>query len=157
MRIKMNSPMHKTNKNNSLTIKLATTTLLTTALLMVATTASVAEDVNMAYVDSIHKWGAWELDIEPAAGGLSQPQTQALNARNSKVALRTNSVAALAPPASPKSPVVFSPPSAPIVPNVVPVTPPTPPVTPPSHSAPTTIAPPAATPPTVVTLPASFR
>lgn len=116
-------------KNYSLPIKPAIS-LAATALLMVATTASVAEDVNMAYVDSIHKWGAWELDIEPAAGGLSQTQTQALNARNSKVTLRTNSVAVLAPPASPKSPVVFSPPSALIVPNVVPVTPPTPPVTP---------------------------
>jgi hypothetical protein len=130
MRIKMNSPLHKTNKNNSLTIKpaitLATTTLLATALLMVATTASVAEELNMAYVDSVHKWGAWELDIEPAAGGLSQPQTQALNARNSKVALRTNSMDALAPkraiPAISASPAVPGAPGIPAIP-AVPATP----------------------------------
>jgi hypothetical protein len=79
-----------------------------------------------AYVDSIHQWGPWELDIEPAAGGIQPPSTKALNARDSKVTLRINSIAALAPPA----PVVFNSP-VPIVPNVVPVTPPPPPVTPP--------------------------
>ena len=121
----MNNPLYKTNKNNSLTIKPAIS-LAATALLMLATTASVAEELNMAYVDSVHKWGAWELDIEPAAGGLSQTQTQALNARNSKVTLRTNSIAALAPkratPAIPASPAVPGAPGAPAVP-AIPATP----------------------------------
>lgn len=123
-------PIHTFNKSDSFAVKL----ILASALMLTASVAS-AEESTISYVDSVHNWGAWGLDIEPAAGGLSQPATQALNARNTKVALRTNSISALAPPASPKSPVVFSPPSAPIVPTVVPVTPPTPPVTPPSVTA----------------------
>ena len=144
----MKNPLHKLNKKRSLTAKL----VLSTALMYAATTAS-ADEANLAYVDSVHQWGAWGLDIEPAAGGLSQPTTQALNARSSRVTLRTNSTAALAPPASPRSPVIFDAPSTPIVPVVVPVTPPPPPVTPPIPAAPTTFAPPGATPPTTVTLP----
>ena len=81
------------------------------------------------------KWGAWELDIEPAAGGLQQSSSQIINARDSKVTLRTNSIAALAPqrpgPPTQTAPVIFSPSPTPIVPPVVPVTPPPPPVTPP--------------------------
>ncbi|MBE9560659.1 MAG: hypothetical protein IMF15_07705 [Proteobacteria bacterium] len=122
----MKSPLYKLDKISSLVPRLALTTIL-----MVLAPASFAEVPDLAYVDSVHKWGAWGLDIEPAAGGLSQPTTQALNARNSKVALRTNSISALAPPASSKSPVIFESPSTPIVPPVVPVTPPSPPVTPP--------------------------
>ena len=122
----MKRPLHKLNKNCSIATQLVLTTIL-----MAATSASFADEPNLAYVDSVHNWGAWGLDIEPAAGGLSQPTTQALNARGSKVTLRTNSFAALAPPASPRSPVIFETPSAPIVPPVVPVTPPPPPVTPP--------------------------
>ena len=119
----MNSPIQRLNIKSASAAKL----LMLTAL-MVTSSTSYAEDADLAYVDSIHEWGAWNLDIEPAAGGLSQPTTPALNARGSKVALRTNSIAALAPP---KVPVVFTAPTAPLVPPVVPVTPPTPPVTPP--------------------------
>ena len=115
-------PIHTFNKSDSFAVKL----ILASALMLTASAAS-AEESTISYVDSVHNWGAWGLDIEPAAGGLSQPATQALNARDSKIALRTNSMAALAPPASP---VVFTAPSTPIVPNNVPVTPPTPPVTP---------------------------
>ena len=95
--------------------------------MMAAANADSGNNTTTAYVDSIHQWGAWELDIEPAAGGLQQAGTQALNARDSRVSLRTNSVSALA---RNRSPVIFTP-SAPIVPNIVPVTPPPPPVTPP--------------------------
>ena len=106
----MNSPLHKLNKVGSLTAK-----LILTAMLMVPASAPMAEGSEIAYVDSVHKWGAWELDIEPAAGGLSQPTTQALNARNSKVALRTNSFSALAPTQIQKAPV-----APPVAPPVVP-------------------------------------
>ena len=116
-------PLH--TKSDSCAIK-----LVLASALMLTTSAALAGQSTISYVDSVHNWGAWGLDIEPAAGGLSQPTTQALNARDSKIALRTNSMAALAPPASPRSPVVFTAPSTPIVPNNVPVTPPTPPVTP---------------------------
>ena len=115
-----------------------------------ANSDSNGDSTTTAYVDSIHKWGAWELDIEPAAGGLQQPSTQALNSRDARVSLRTNSFSALAP--RDRSPVIFST-SSPIVPDVVPVTPPPPPVTPPRPSRPTTSAPPGATPPTTVSLP----
>ncbi len=159
---KMNHPINELHKKTSLTAKL----FLTTAL-MAVTSVSVAEDNNVAYVDSVLKWGAWELDIEPAAGGISAPTTRALNARGSKVTLRTNSIAALAP-ASPKSPVIPATPSTPVAPTtpstpVIPVTPSTPviPVTPSTPAppvifrppAPTIFAPPEATPPTTVTLP----
>lgn len=107
----MNSPVHKLNISNS-----RTATLLLSTVLMIAAAPSMADEFNIAYVDSVHKWGAWELDIEPAAGGLSQPATQALNARGSKVTPRTNSFSALAPPQREQIPVL------PIIP---PVTPPT--------------------------------
>lgn len=141
----MNCPIRKLDKHSSLA-----TRLILTAVLMAATSVSMAEESSLAYVDSVLKWGAWELDIEPAAGGLSAPGTKALNARSSKVALRTNSIAALAPPApvkgSPVHPIV---PGTPVPPPVVPV----PPVKPPVPAAPTSPAPSGATPPTVVTLP----
>lgn len=56
-----------------------------------------AQDTAQPYVDSITQWGAWELDIEPAAGGLLRPQSRALKARDAKLDLRTNSISALAP------------------------------------------------------------
>lgn len=60
--------------------------------------AGAAEDPSAsAYVDSVTQWGAWELDIEPAAGGLKQPDSRPLKARNAKLDLRTNSFSALAP------------------------------------------------------------
>jgi len=116
---KMNHPANKLNKKTSLTAKL----FLATAL-MAVTSVSVAEDDNVAYVDSVLKWGAWELDIEPAAGGISAPTPRALNARNAKVTLRTNSIAALAPQTprggTPVNPIV---PGTPVPPPVTPIPP----------------------------------
>jgi len=80
------------------------------------------------YVDSIHQWGAWGLDIEPAAGGLQAQATQPLNARATKVTLRTNSISALAPP--PPAIVIMNTPVPTPLP-VIPEVPPAPPVTPP--------------------------
>ena len=57
----MNSPLYKPDKNGSLTAKLILTTVL-----VIAASAAIAEESNVAYVDSVHSWGAWELDIEPA-------------------------------------------------------------------------------------------
>jgi hypothetical protein len=102
------------------------------------------------YVDSVTKWGAWELDIEPAAGGLQQSSSQIINARDSKVTLRTNSIAALAP----QRPGIPATPAVPAVP-AIPATPTTPavPAVPAIPAAPNIPAPPAATPPVIVTLP----
>ena len=81
-----------------------------------------------AYVDSVHHWGAWELDIEPAAGGITPAATQPLSDRGARVAFRTNSFSAIAPTA----PVTDAPvPAPPVTPPPAPVTPPPPPVTPP--------------------------
>lgn len=121
--------------------------LLLAAVTLAFTTASTAawrDSSNDApeYVDSINKWGAWELDIEPAAGGLPQPSAQVLNARESKVSLRTNSVSALSPsiPHVSASASVPVPPKRPVVPpRVGPV-------------GPTTFAPPAATPGTKIVI-----
>jgi len=83
-----------------------------------------------AYADSVHQWGAWELDIEPAAGGITPAATQPLSDRGARVAFRTNSFSAIAPtPPVADAPVpVPAPPVTP--PPPPPVTPPSPPVTP---------------------------
>lgn len=115
------------------TIKLAFAVLtlsLTTISVAATSNDDAAKDLSTsssAYVDSIHQWGAWELDIEPAAGGLTPQTTQPLNARSAKITIRTNSISALAPAA----PATITPISPISVPPVIPVTPPPPPVTPP--------------------------
>ena len=84
-----------------------------------------------AYADSVHQWGAWELDIEPAAGGITPAVTQALSDRGARVAFRTNSFSAIAPtaPAATTPPITDTPvPTPPIytpppVPTVTPISP----------------------------------
>ena len=119
----MRRPYSTKNSITNLTFGLfsinAARLVITTLALSFASTSNAAwknsADEAPEYVDSIHKWGAWELDIEPAAGGLQQPASQALKARDSKVSLRTNSVSALAPqrpaiPAIPAAPPGATPP-----------------------------------------------
>lgn len=81
-----------------------------------------------AYVDSVTQWGAWELDIEPAAGGIAQADTDALKARESKVTPRTNSFTAVSPLANlaggsggPSNP--GGGPTVPTVPGITPIDP----------------------------------
>jgi len=150
----MSNTQNKPCKHDMLIQKLALIFTLITASTMSAAELKWQDsdedsESEVAYVDSVTKWGPWELDIEPAAGGLTPASTGVLNARGSKVTLRTNSIAALAPPASPKTPVTFtpSPMPVPVLPTVTPVIP----VAPPRPVAPTTFAPPGATPPTNVT------
>ena len=112
-------------KNTQLTSSKASITLLTrlcliTASFVLTATSAAATYENTAYVDSVHHWGPWELDIEPAAGGLQTQTTQVLYARDSKVRLRTNSISALAPP--PRPVTITRPPA----PAPLPVTPPAP-------------------------------
>ncbi|PCJ88056.1 MAG: hypothetical protein COA54_04655 [Thiotrichaceae bacterium] len=102
-----------------------------TASVVLSANAFAATD-GTAYTDSVHNWGAWALDIEPAAGGLQDTGTQPLNARSAKISLRTNSIAALSPrrvpgdvviPQSPTpspTPVI---PSAPAIPTITPISP----------------------------------
>jgi hypothetical protein len=73
--------------------------LSTTSISFAATDASTVSNAatETAYVDSVKKWGAWDLDIQPAAGGIKAPTTQPLTARGTKLRLRTNSFTALAP------------------------------------------------------------
>ena len=154
----MRRPYIKQNRVTNLVLGLfsiKTAQLVLTALTLSFATTSIAAWKNSAdeapeYVDSIHKWGAWELDIEPAAGGLQQSSSQVLNARDSKVSLRTNSVSALAP----QRPAIPATPATPAIP-AVPATPTTPaiPAIPAIPALPTMPAPPGATPPVVVTLP----
>jgi hypothetical protein len=128
--------------------------LAVTALTMSFATAPIAAwnnstDTTPDYVDSVHKWGAWELDIEPAAGGLKQSSTQQVNARDSRASLRTNSVSALSPSAA-------IPPSA-AMPRPIPTPVGTVGIGPAGPVGPTAPAPAAATPPTtiIVNLPAT--
>lgn len=106
----MKSPTYKFNPVTVHAIK-----LLFAALALTCNVAAMAAtpDQNSAepisavpYVDSVTQWGAWDLDIEPAAGGLNKPATQALKARNSKLMVRTNSFSAVGPraPVTPPGP-----------------------------------------------------
>ena len=124
--------INKAAKSLTSKLWLITASLVLTTTSVAATNNNTAQDYNTsstAYVDSVFQWGAWELDIEPAAGGL-QPQTmQALNARDSKVRLRTNSMSALAPPQRPKTrtrapaPLPVIPPLPAPVPTITPISP----------------------------------
>ena len=119
---------------------LVTASLALTATSAAATNENIEQDytkTSTVYVDSVFQWGAWELDIEPAAGGLQAQTTQALNARDSKVRLRTNSMSALAPPQRPET---VTPPPAPLpVAAPVPAPVPVPTITPISPSVPVPI------------------
>jgi hypothetical protein len=125
----MNGQPPELSRRCALAVKLA----MITALVSVSA-ASIAgptipgpkwqpdEEEEVVYVDSVTKWGAWELDIEPAAGGIELASPRAMGPRDSKVALRTNSIAELGPPTNSTT-----------SPTPVPPTPtPTPPVTPPT-------------------------
>ena len=139
---------HRYHSKNRLVSVKASQFVLATVIMSFAGTSIAAwkgDADKDDYVDSVTKWGAWELDIEPAAGGLQQSSSQILKARDSKVTLRTNSIAALAPqrpdiPAVPAVPAIPATPTTPAVP-AIPAIPAAPP------------APPGATPPVVVTLP----
>jgi hypothetical protein len=145
--------MSKIMNNTQLTIFKAASNISTKSLLIqlclvtvsffLTVTSAAATNENSTqdyknstneYVDSVHQWGAWGLDIEPAAGGLQAPAAQALKTRNAKVRLRTNSIAALAPqrpetitrapaplPVTPPAPVM--PTVKPTVPSITPINP----------------------------------
>jgi len=91
--------------NNCALVKRLSAAFISMILLSTASTSFAATDAKMAssaptetaYVDSVKKWGAWNLDIQPAAGGIKAPTTQPLTARGTKLRLRTNSFSALAP------------------------------------------------------------
>lgn len=127
----MSDTQNKPCKHNQLTHKLALIFMLVTASTMSAAELKWQDsdqdtEAEVAYVDSVTKWGAWELDIEPAAGGLTPSSTGALNARDSRVTLRTNSISALAPPTVSKPPAIIPPP---VMPPVLPPAPQIPTVT----------------------------
>lgn len=122
---------HRYHSKNRLTSVKASQLVLATVIMSFAGTSIAAwkgDADKDDYVDSVTKWGAWELDIEPAAGGLQQSSSQILNARDSKVTLRTNSIAALAPqrpdiPAVPATPTTPAVPAVPAVPVITPISP----------------------------------
>ncbi|NOQ89589.1 MAG: hypothetical protein GQ549_01440 [Gammaproteobacteria bacterium] len=109
-------------------------------LLSVASTSFAATETSAvsnaatetAYVDSVKNWGAWDLDIQPAAGGIKAPSTRPLSARGTKLRLRTNSFTALAPVNSHGSPAGNSP-----TPTPPPAVTPPPPVVPSPIGGPT--------------------
>lgn len=130
MKCNQNNSKNSTALTNKWLTGIATKLVFFTAATL-STTAVIAgsptpeEATKTKYVDSIHQWGAWELDIEPAAGGIQQQSTQPLSTRGSQVVLRTNSVAAVAP----RRPATFT--NTVTTPTVVPPVPVIPPVTPP--------------------------
>ncbi len=115
----------KNNLNTFTRLLIKSGILVASAALSTHTLAATDEIV---YIDSVHKWGAWALDIEPAAGGLHSEGTQPLNARSAKLSLRTNSIAALSPRRVPGD-IAISPsptpgPTAPVtIPTITPISP----------------------------------
>lgn len=114
--------------------------LVTLPLILTATANAATNNEDVALIDSVHQWGAWGLDIEPAAGGIAPPATQALHARNSKISLRTNSISALSPSitgaAIPATPAIPALPATPTTNPAVPAVPAMPAITPISPSVP---------------------
>lgn len=129
-------------KSNSVAGPLTSLLFISLVTAFSSTAVAATNSETASYVDSVFSWGPWELDIEPAAGGIQVPATGPLNARDAKLKLRPNSITALAPPTTP----------APVIINTIPV-PPTPPVIDRGPPAPTTLAPVNSTPTTTVTLP----
>jgi len=105
-------------------------------VLLLATASTCFAATETTYVDSVKKWGAWDLDLQPAAGGLKASTTQPLNARESKLRVRTNSFSALAPRAHGTN-LGNTPTTPPPTVTLPPVIPPTPPVIPSPIGGPT--------------------
>lgn len=105
------------------------TTITLTAILFtpIASAAGThhckAESGHDNSADCVFDWGAWGLDIEPAAGGISHSSGQIIKPLIPQFSLTTNSTAALAPTEIP--PVVTPPPvnTAPPSPNTRPYKP----------------------------------
>lgn len=70
---------------------------LSICILGVSGYANSATDSDENFVDSVHEWGAWELGLEPAAGGPSPSSNQALVVRGPGVNFRPNENSAFAP------------------------------------------------------------
>ncbi len=106
------------------------TTLILTAVLFAPVTFAAtsnhhckAQSGHNNSADCVFDWGAWGLNIEPAAGGVSHSPGQIIKPLHSQFSLTTNSTAALAPAEIP--PVVTPPPvnTAPPSPNTRPYKP----------------------------------
>jgi len=107
-----------------------TTAILTAALFTPVTFAATgnhhckAQPGHNNSADCVFDWGAWGLNIEPAAGGISHSPGQIIKPLHPQFSLTTNSTAALAPteiPPAVKPPTIAAPPAA--TPHI-PVTPP---------------------------------
>lgn len=87
-------------RTNMLKFQHKLTQLLSIGLLGASTFAYAAtnsdEDAT-AYVDSVYGWGAWELGLEPAAGGPVPVSNRALTTRAPRVSFRPNENSTLAP------------------------------------------------------------
>ena len=70
--------------------------LLSICLLSISTSAYATENTT-AYVDSVHGWGAWELGLEPAAGGSTPSPSRALTSRSANIKFRPNDNSAFSP------------------------------------------------------------
>lgn len=120
---KMKHPGMKPQGRNILVITALTSGLMMAGLLAEQAHAGQSTENQNVYVDSVHHWGAWEMDIEPAAGGIQSQTTQPLSARNSRVSLRTNSISALGPNA-PTDMIIAGGPGSPAGGPSTPITPP---------------------------------
>lgn len=119
------------NKHNLTTAALLCSLLPVACIAMPTSDASTdgASQNEQAYTDSVFGWGAWELDVEPAAGGAATGGSSPILPRNARVVVRTNSTSAVAPkppatvPPLPELPVAPTPPPTPSVPSITPISP----------------------------------
>ncbi len=59
--------------------------------------ASGSVEETTTYVDSVNEWGAWELGLEPAAGGSAPSPSRALASRSANVVFRPKDTNAFSP------------------------------------------------------------
>lgn len=95
--------------------------LLSLCLLSISTSAYAATDTP-AYVDSVHGWGAWELGLEPAAGGTPPSPSRALTSRDANVQFRPNDNSAFSPDSRAVAVTSALPTPMPVAPPSIPAT-----------------------------------
>ena len=103
----INSTKHRTainltnnNGKKMLELKHKLYPLMSICLLSLSSSAYAATDTDgdtAGYIDSVYGWGAWELGLEPAAGGSTPSPSRALASRGANVTFRPNDNSAFSP------------------------------------------------------------
>lgn len=100
--------------------------ILFSASAIAAADADKCQSLHKSHEDAdcVFEWGAWEMDIEPAASGINSSGNHPIKANGSQFTLTANGTSSIAPKLKPVAviePTIPAPPAA--TPNI-PVTPP---------------------------------